>query len=1099
MSIIEQQIAKLVEDASIESLRSGQTFSLSEAFEIINKRVRALNGGPTLKVSSQGKRHKFDIVSYNRMISEIKFDLEVLYGSYMEKTSELFKLYNFSDISYKAQRVQIGLVNAALDSLLFTLRNADDYFYGVFDNFIDVSKVDLNLSNEGVVDVYEKAATLPFNAPSTYRLPVGHLIDQKMSNSKVVVDGLVSSSNGGGTGFGYAFTDITSIWRYEVEARSKSGCELSFIVPLRRDDVTSTLTRIELEVNTSNDIVARVLGSSDNFNYTRLPNSPDKRLSSDASKVAWDFPESQVKYIRFEFFKEEPDVELSKSPISNRADTVTNPVISNADTKKTLLSKDTALSKSESKAFGLVSNSDIANRYLYNFNISNISFYRVGRPKTALMSSKPLRPNGIENTPIAAVSLTTTEEVPTDTNIDYFIGLSDSVGNLKTDMVPISPVDTPKLGIDSTIRFAESTQDQFNFTAITGGSDITSTTVSNKIEYYGIYQLPVNREYRFGTAKLYRGGNFFSKKTKTSEIVRAVSDNFIDFSDGSRIKQLYAVKDETVAPLVRNLPSIGPATFLRLGSNIVVSSAGRLIPPTDSNPNVDPNPDYSIFNVQHFRSQMLVENQPIKPSNTNFIPGTNFPTSIGWTNTNPANSSLGIPILLNGQAVDIIPDGPDKPKLTAQPTGRVEYTFSDGSDYTIIRSDDSYFVTNFSSAFPIDLPVHWRIVPALPVIIKVEAGSPLTGQYATASNPEGTGNFTYSSTTLPPTTLPGGFVQGNDDTLYLDYRINPDITHRVLNIDYQSNEVQLDTQLQIAVGDTLRVRYKTPPVDLIRSTVKVTSGFGSDNQGELYQEGVDYAIDAAKSQITRLAGGAINNLSNEIVYVDFSYRDKGPELDTYSVWCFVDDREPIEFSYAPLNLQVEAGESFIWTYAEIGGGATRDLSKQTTFTLSRGWHYFVIKSLNVDKFNYAAIAKVLGIKSLSGYYLFLRKDRGGSIFSKITAFRSPLRQVTLPFYKNATLSTDKSTFAISSSNEVYINYPPGFADDLFLRQVESDGTITSTGLSEEFDFRGIRKLNTGTTDADAEYVVLHAQLSRSSSSNGGITPKVFSYNVRISY
>ena len=75
MSVIELQIKKLIAQESIRALKSGRLVDISDIAKLVADRVRRLNGGPTLINRRWEKRSRPDIVAYNKMIEEIKFDL----------------------------------------------------------------------------------------------------------------------------------------------------------------------------------------------------------------------------------------------------------------------------------------------------------------------------------------------------------------------------------------------------------------------------------------------------------------------------------------------------------------------------------------------------------------------------------------------------------------------------------------------------------------------------------------------------------------------------------------------------------------------------------------------------------------------------------------------------------------------------------------------------------------------------------------------------------------------------------------------------------------------------------------------------------------
>lgn len=1048
-SVVQRQIEKLIAEASQKSLESGKVLDLAEIEKLITEKVRQLDGLPTLEVRRQF--NKLSTNDYNTMMEEILFDLNVLYECLVEKTADLFAIYNNSDVSYRAQKNQIARLKGLVDDLLFTVKNADDFFFGVFDDFTSLDKVNTPSSTEGVVDVAEAAALLPFSLPSAIRVPFNHLIKETSGEIEVqAIDGTsANGQNGAGSLYGYAFSDIRSIWRYEVISESTDGVQMAFTFPIRNDNEIERITRVELCGIAGSPLNARLLFSLDKENFRSPSGAKDKNIN-DADKIAWDFPETPVRYLRLILTKRSYDAPYKISTISSRP-----------------------------------TQSEDTGKFLYNFNIANVSVFRLGRTIDAILRSKPLKPLDAPDRQIDNISISAREELAPFTDIEYYIGLSDSRGNMDGDFIPINPTNRVDNDIAKVIKVGESITDTIEFS----GSyiDITPTEIESKsLQLYDIYQL--SGDYRFGSAKLYRGDGLFSRTFNSRTVTKRVSDNFIDFSDGIRTKELYAYKTETAQIINRNV-GVGNAvkTFLKVSETIKTSAKPVRERVTDPIYTVDTEPDYAVAEVRHVRPDMSITDQPISPSGgAVIVNGVSIPIAGSWFGTSQSSASIGVPILLNNQVIDIVRNGPNAPVLKYKSSGGFEYIYQEGIDYDIKRSDDDYF-NNFPGWNP--LPLHWRIVPAEPISTIVNSGSTLTGVYG------GTGVFFFTGSSLPPTTL-GSVSTATDEELFISYSIDPDITHRVQSVSYDSSEIELDGPIQIMPGDTIESTYRFVPQAVVRDSIRVTQNFGSDNQGQIFVEGTDYTIDPNNGTITKVAGGGITNLGSEVVYVDFSYIDAIAETETYSIWAYVGSREPIKFDFNSLNLREGSGESFTWTYID-GNSNSRDLTRATSFVMTKGWHFFTIRSLSPDRFSDAAINKIIKLRSLDSNYLFLNPRRGGKIFDRLTAYRNPLTQVTYAFLKDATLKADHTKFAINDTeNKVYINFRPGDTTDLYMKEINASGEVSDVN-TEYFTFSGKRPLNNN--GSNATHVILRARLSRADGSNGGVTPKLHSYNIRLSY
>lgn len=1075
MPIIEKQLKRLIDDASRESLKSGKVLDLSQIASIIQEKVITLKGGPTLNVRRQERRKGVILEALNKMFEEVEFDLDLLYELIQEKYALLLNRFNSTDVSYKAQRSQLNVIDAAVTDLLFTVKDADDNFFGVFDNLSDFNKIDVDVTTDGALDLAESAVVLPFSMPSAIRHDMSHLyniIDGQITT--VSEDGTkTTGKNGAASKFGYAFSDLSSIWRYDVTSASDKGVRLTVTFPLTKENSLAILTRFEVSGISGSGAIIDVRHSLDNENFTRFQSGEPKEIDPKTEKIAWDFPETTCRYIRLIISKSAPDAKFKQSGNNT---VVTNPALQ-AETANPQQGGAQNLT-----AFGLQKGQE--DKWIYSFSIASICAFKLGRSEDAIFQSKPLLSIDAPTIPVSKLSLTVDEQIIPRTSIEYEIALSDKMGTLATEFLPINPTDRIDGIVPKVITFGEDTKDSFDISIHTGTISTGDIVVSRATQYYPIYQLPADRDYRFGSAKLYRGGNVFSSRTNSKEIIKSQSDNYIDFSDGIRTKQLYSFKTET-ATIINRLVGGGNVlkTFLKLTGPVARSI--RVVRDDVSDPpsGLDPEPDYAIANVEHIRPTMVIEGDSIVPTGINtVVNGVSVPVAGSWLGSTTATASIGVPIILNGQPVDIRPSTVVLKYVST--TTQLEHTFREGIDYSVKRSDDSYFL-NFPGWN--SFPLHWRVVPVEPSSIIINSGSPLTGQYG------GTGSFSVLGGQLPPVTLGADSLVSNQ-LLNIDYEIDPNITHRVVDVSYSSNEIELDTVLQMMPGDTVIVSYRKVPQNIIRDSVAVTSNPGTDNPGNIYKEGRDYSLDLSNGTISMSLGGEINNLPSPVVYVDHSFKESVDETNTYSIWCYYESREPLKFIYNNLNFRNGSNEKLLWTT----NGSTKRIDDRNEITLTRGWHQFIVQSLDPDIFNDGAIVKALKFRDIEGRYLFLRIQDGGKIFTKMTAYRSPMRETTFSALKNSVLKTDHSVFAISSANKVFVNFSPAQTSDLYMKKINSSGSIVDQ-TTEEFRVEAVRRLTVTANSTNPGYVILRARLSRSEESSGGVTPKLFGYNLRIAY
>ena len=1076
MPIIENQIKKLIADESIKNLRKGRTMDITHIARIIGEKVRQLNGGPTMHLYLQDANARLNIDAYNSMMNDIKFDIDILYESIIEKSEAVMRLLNSSEVSYRAQQTQLSIVSGVLDNLLFSVKNADDYFFGFFDTFSSLDKVNINQTTAGLFDLGEGCAQLPYSVPSAKRHQLSHLVNLTNGNTQVrALDGSKARGrNGGNSIFGYAFSDINTIWRYEVITTSKNGAELVLTFPLSQSEMIGRLTRVELAVPSGGGLTARLLLSLDGQNYIRPPQTMDKSILAETRKIAWDFQDTPARYVRVSVVRQSPDGEFTSNQSATQLST---PVISIDQTAQS------------SNAFGINNNKE----WLYSFNIAMISCFKIGRSLDGIFISKPLSFDPEVDQAINYISLDAEEEVPAGTSIDYEIALSDSNGDLTSSFIPINPISRPDSDTPKVVNFGKSTKDIIEYIVDPVFNDYGNSLVVNGITFYKLLEFWTNPTiesygYKFGSCRLYRGGNLFSKTTNASQIIKEVRGCYIDFSDGQKTKPLYSIITESAVALNRYVSKAGigviPKTFVKTQHEIVVNTNPK--PGIEDDPTTDISPDYSIFKLELIPANVTVTSQSITPTgSTTSINGIQVPSSTSWTTTGSNQASYGVPILRNGQPVDLLNTASDKPVLSYI-SGSFTHIFRPGIDYSVKRSDDQYF-NNFNNWQ--STPIHWRIIGNNPAEFVTTSGSSLGAQY-------GTGLVTGYSSQMPPFSFTSSIAVPSNATLYLDYVLDTDITHRI--IDVSPEEIELDTQIYIDPGDSLIATYKTRPDNLIKRSLRVRGNYNSTTN---LIEGSDYTVDILNSTISKVIGGGLDISTTQTCYADFSYKAPVNGTTSYSVWCYLDSREPVVFDYAKLTLRRSLGESFYWTYTEAGKPVAKEISELETITLGRGWHYFTVNSLDPLLFSDAAIIKVLKFRSIDGQYMFLRRNLGGTIFSKITGIRTSMKQVDYTFLTKSTLKSDHTTFAIQNDENIidnlYTNFLPGTMDDFYMKKINSSGEVVDV-TTEELIFEGSRVLE-DTSDQNQGFVVVRAKLSRNNNSDGGITPKLHSYNLRVSY
>lgn len=303
----------------------------------------------------------------------------------------------------------------------------------------------------------------------------------------------------------------------------------------------------------------------------------------------------------------------------------------------------------------------------------------------------------------------------------------------------------------------------------------------------------------------------------------------------------------------------------------------------------------------------------------------------------------------------------------------------------------------------------------------------------------------------------------------------------------ENNSVYFNSNYNAASpNDSIRIRYRRtaslPSIELLPETVKVKPLFGEEGIDNVFVEGTDYSLDIARGTVYRIQNG--NIASSGIVFVDFGYQKEIFPVETFSAWCYVSRREMPEVSLASVRIQKNLGEIFLLSSPK----GTIDLSSLEKIpSLNVGWHQFTIKSIDPDDAN-SLIRKIILLQDRNGVPVFKTK---GEYFSILTGSRSPLREITYDYLKKGILPSRHDFFAIKD-NKVIVNFTPNGTEDFYPYEYDS---LTGTLKLAQERFKLEYVVNTKISPSNR--MVVRIDLFRRSSIDGGITPKVSEYLLRI--
>lgn len=599
MGIYQRQYQKILAQELLRYLLLGRLPNVDE----ISKRLAASlgsDGNVTYQYLAQPYKEVFNFRNYNKSLRRIKFDIDV----FQEELFELFKSsverLNYADMFQKVNSFELTKLQALLETLLFTVENADFYFLGAFETFSDTSKTNITESTQGIVDLSEQALTLPNTSLNSSRVYSGHLAN-KVSWKIDVTEPVnpLAAEPAPGTKFGNMFVDTTSAWVYVLTTDSQVPAEITFRFPLAGDaksEVEVLISRLEFITHSSDKQLLKVKTSTDDINYTTILGYEEGITLDDQKKVySLDFETTLVQFVEVTLSKTGPDEEVAENG---------------------------------------------QKRYKYYFGLKSIAAMTAGRIRKATYVSKPF--DFSENTDqITNVSLSASSFKPNGTTINYSVALYDDNSKLSS-FIPIAPIDSSasQVGVNQVINFSKSLPYKDRFSVPTTGPD-AAVNYSSPFQGKRFYRIGNSLPFEpvFGASKLYRGFKAWYRDSSRAFKVEDVNDNFISF-ERSDIEALYTTDTET--PAYENLidPSTNERrTLLTLSKPVYYdSSRGHsLIPPPGSqNNSVNAQTNFAVYRVLLSTTQARVtRNFSIGGSNTVVLPSSNFVVQSANANERP--------------------------------------------------------------------------------------------------------------------------------------------------------------------------------------------------------------------------------------------------------------------------------------------------------------------------------------------------------------------------------------------------------------------------------------------------------------------------------
>ncbi len=986
MGIYKKQFEKILAKEILKYLLKGIVPNSAE----ISKSVSEINKNKSkilFKYIPQNYKDVFNYNSYNKSLNEIKFDIDLFQEELLSLFTETSKRINFADLYHKLNSYELNKLKAELEMLLFSVRDADFYFSGNYDTFSDYTKTNRSISTSDVIDLVEQCILLPYKGKSTKRIDVSEIVDVDNQKINIVIDDInriYSSKNIPNSKLGNIFTDMLSVWGYEIIATDNVPIEIYVDFPIggtSKVEKEYFVSRFEVIPHIINKTRIKIQTSNDNVNYLNINGYEDGIIVEDQKKTyAMDFETSLVQYVRLRLSKAEADEEI------------------------------------------IIGNNKY---YKYLFGLKSFAAYQTGRVLNSVYQSIPFT---FDNT-VNKVSIESTANIPAGCTVNYFIALSDSTGEDTSDFIPINPIGfNNNLGISSIVYFNKNKENNIKFQVPTEGEG-SPTQYGSPYAGISLKRIgpPITSYPIYGKTKLYRGYNAWSRDITGILTNIKVQDTYVSFS--SNTEKVYAVTEEvTPATTLSNSSGIKRTMLALTRPPYYDSSKGHAVKSTQANSNIDNKPNYAIYKVTLIKGTTRETKEfQMTATSPQYLPVNSFIVQ--------SNNASELPVLSipNGQNLEL------------------------GKDYEL----------------------------------EVESVGGI-------SKP--TGRFTIPTESL--------LRDSNGDisprALRFTYTFDPDITNKVSSIN--GNNIILN-HINLNSLDTVLVSYRFIPVSpnsIVKNSFQVSNLPSSSNSRIYYTEGIDYVVDESSGTIQRLDNGSI--LENGSVYVSFIYKDAEQSVQTFSTWVFLPNSSQIKFDIVNtssgtsnrLIIDTDAGEAF---YINTTNGLINLNKATSTPMLPSGWTQFVVRSKNPDTntaFRSNLIDQIIQLRDIYKQKIFKENNR---YFSTIIAFRESLKERTVNHLKVNTLYTDHTVFAIDSITDptqayLVLNYTPNTTSELYCKTATEDSDDTGIPLS----FNEIYNMYWTSTDESEDTrnsIIVKIELIRNSTVDGGVTPKVFDYRIRV--
>lgn len=634
MAISQRQYNKLLAQETLRYLLMGKLPNLDQ----IAARVASIVGDSviTYQYIAQPSRDIFQNHTYNKSLRRIKFDIDTLHEEILDLIGKSSERMSYADLFHKVNSYELSNLESKLNSLLFTIENADFYFLGAYESFTDNSKTDTKNSTSSIIDLSESCIALPYGGKNTQKIKTSHLYDSATWPVEVLTpnaSSIIGTTNVAGSSFGNIFSDTISSWAYEVVTDVPTDVSIRIVFPLAgsaREEVEVLVNRFELMSHTPTVQTVLLKTSNDNVNYI-APLGYESGVTMRDQKLVYglDFETTLVQYVELTFSKSTPDKEI-------------------------------------------VENS--GKKYQYIFGLRNFSAFSVGRLSKGRYQSKPFDFTD-EEEKISKVSIDVDSIVPKGCSALYSVALTDKNDNFVSSFVPITPINSTSAstGVPKIAQFNTTLPNTSRYSVPFGGND-AAQVYGRPFQGKNFYRIgnSISPEPIFSSSKLYRGYKAWYRDSTQGFELTKVSDIFVSFEQ-SDVESVYTIAKESVSAT-----NVAGVVMADLSKPVYYSSSrGHLMKPPAgiTNTSTDIKPNYAIYKatltgpVSRRTSSFTLSN-----SRSQRLPVSNFLIATGVTSDLPILRNIGGQIYQNNVDYIIVTEEINGRQV---PTG--EITIPDGS------------------------------------------------------------------------------------------------------------------------------------------------------------------------------------------------------------------------------------------------------------------------------------------------------------------------------------------------------------------------------------------------------------------------------------